>query len=182
MDPSTVRLIIGQTFGVLAVILGFVTYQLKTSKAVMYTQSVVALAFIAHYALIGAYSGCALNAVCCVRNFVYAKRDVKALDHPVIPVIFAAIMAALGALSWQGWPSLFVIAGLIINSFGMRFRNPQNIRRTILISSPLVIVYDAIYRSYGGVIYESVAIASSVIGLIRYGRDGKNTGKGTSGT
>ncbi len=181
MDPTVVKTIVGQAFGILAVILGFVTYQLKTSKAVMYTQSAVALAFVVHYALIGAYSGCALNAVCCVRNFIYSKRDVKALDHPVIPVFFAVIMAALGAVSWQGWPSLFVIAGLVINSFGMRFRDPQNIRRSILISSPLVIVYNSIFRSYGGIIYESVAIVSSAIGLFRYGRDAKAEERGTPG-
>lgn len=182
MDPTVVKTIIGQAFGVLAVILGFVTYQLKTSKAVMFTQSAVALAFVVHYALIGAYSGCALNAVCCVRNFIYSKRGVKALDHPVIPVIFAVIMAAMGAMSWQGWPSLFVIAGLVINSFGMRFRDPQNIRRSILISSPLVIVYDSIFCSWGGIVYESVAIASSAIGLIRYKKDANAGGKEAAGS
>ena len=171
MDPTAVRMIIGQILGVVAVMLGFLSYQMKTAKAVMFTQSAVALVFVVHFMLIGAVSGCVLNAVCFVRNAVYAKRDVKALSGPVIPAVFAVIMAVLGALSWQGWYSIFVIAGLIINTFGMRFKNPMNIRRTILISSPLVIAYDAISRSFGGVIYESVAIVSSVIGLIRYRKD-----------
>ena len=100
----------------------------------------------------------------------------------MIPVIFAVIMGAMGAMSWQGWPSLFVIAGLVINSFGMRFRDPQNIRRSILISSPLVIVYNSIFRSWGGIVYESVAIASSAIGLIRYKKDANAEGKEAAGS
>ena len=79
-------------------------------------------------------------------------------------VFFVVLMTGLGVGSWQGWPSLFVIVGLVLNTVAMRFKDPQNIRRSILVTSPLVIIYDLIVRSYGGIVYESVVIVSSIIG------------------
>lgn len=41
-------------------------------------------------------------------------------------------------------------------------------RKGVLIACPLTLVYDIIEHSFGGIIYESVAIISAIIGLIRY--------------
>ena len=167
MGEQSVEFIIGQAFGVLAVILGFISYQMKTSKGLLILQSSVSVAFIIHYLLLGAPSGCVLNAVCLVRNIAYFFRDKKFLSGLWVPAVFTVAIAALGFCSWQGWYSLFLIVGLVINTIAIRFRDPQIIRASILISSPLVIVYDVIVSSYGGIVYESVAIASAAIGLIR---------------
>ena len=167
MGEWSVRFIVGQAFGVLAVILGFISYQMKTAKGLLILQSSVSVAFFIHYLLLGAPSGCVLNAVCLIRNIAYYFRDKKFLSGVWVPIVFAVLMAALGFWSWQGWYSLFVIAGLVINTIAIRFRNPQIIRASILISSPLVIVYDAIVSSYGGIVYETVAIVSAAIGLVR---------------
>ena len=173
MEDWSVAYIIGQAFGVLAVILGFVSYQMKTSKGLLILQSSVSVAFIIHFLLIGAPSGCVLNAVCLVRNIAYYFRDKKFLSGIWVPIVFTVLIAALGFSSWQGWFSLFMIAGLIINTIAIRFKNPQIIRASILVSSPLVIVYDVIVSSYGGIVYESVAILSSIIGLILYAKRGR---------
>ncbi len=167
MEPQTVRILIGQILGVIAVILGFVTYQMKTTKQVVLMQCAVSLVFCAHYLFLGAISGGVLNAVSFVRNVAYYYRDKKYLSGVWVPVLFVVLMTGLGIYSWQGWPSLFVIVGLAINTVALRFKDPQNIRRSILVTSPLVIIYDLIVRSYGGIIYESVSIVSSIIGLIR---------------
>ena len=77
-------------------------------------------------------------------------------------------MGIVGLLSWQGYYSIFVVLGLVINTYCLSFANPQYIRTSILVSSPLVLTYDAFVMSIGGVIYESVVIVSSIIGMIRY--------------
>lgn len=162
--------LVGQLFGGLAVVLGFVTYQVKSAKNIIWVQMATALVFCIHYVLIGAISACALNAVVVVRNLVYANRDKKIFSGKAVPVIFALIMAIIGFISWQNTYSLFVIAGQVINTIALSFKNPQNIRKSILISSPLVLIYDVFMCSTGGIIYESIVIISSVIGIIRYRR------------
>ena len=180
MGEWSISYIIGQAFGVLAVILGFISYQMKTSKGLLILQSSVSVAFIIHYLLLGAPSGCVLNAVCLVRNIAYFFRDKKFLSGVWVPAVFSVLIAALGFWSWQGWYSLFLIVALVINTVAIRCKDPQVIRASILVSSPLVIVYNVIVLSYGGIVYESVAIVSSAIGLIRTSRQRRTDKSGPS--
>ena len=166
--------LIGQIFGVIAVILGFITYQIRTQKALLFVQTVTALVFVIHYLLIGAVSGMVLNIVAMIRNLVYSRRDLKLFSGKWWPIAFAVIMGITGMLFWQDWYSVFVVAGLVINSVCMSFKDPQKIRKSILVSSPLVLIYDAFALSFGGIIYESAAIVSAVIGIVRYSKQKAN--------
>ena len=160
--------LIGQIFGVIAVILGFITYQIRTQKALLFVQTVTALVFVIHYLLIGAVSGMVLNIVAMIRNLVYSHRDLKLFSGKWWPIAFAVIMGITGMLFWQDWYSVFVVAGLVINSVCMSFKDPQKIRKSILVSSPLVLIYDAFALSLGGIIYESAAIVSALVGILRF--------------
>ena len=168
---ETLIYIIGQIFGIIAVILGFVTYQVRTQKKLLFVQILTTLVFVIHYLLIGAVSGMALNMVAMVRNIVYSRRDLKIFSCKGWPAIFAVIMGIMGLLSWQGWYSVFVVLGLVINSLCMAFKDPQKIRKSILVTSPLVLIYDAFALSVGGMIYESVAIVSALVGILRFRKE-----------
>ena len=168
MADFSIVYIIGQIFGVIAVILGFISYQMKTSKTVLILQISVCAVFTLHYLLIGAMSGFALNALCLIRNIVYFFRGRGLPKNRIIPAVFTAVMCAVGVFSWQGFPSVFIIVGMAVNTVGMSFSDPNNIKKSILISSPLVIIYDVLVSSYGGILYEAVVITSSAIGLLRY--------------
>lgn len=160
--------LIGQFLGIVAVVLGFLSYQMKTSKKLLVVQTVTCAVFCIHYMMIGAISAFVLNAVGIVRNIVYANRDKKIFSYEFYPVFFAVIMGVMGILSWQDMFSLFIILGLIINTLCLYLKNSQSIRKSILVTSPLVLIYDVFAGSIGGIIYESAAIISSVIGIIRY--------------
>ncbi len=110
----------------------------------------------------------AMNSVNIVRNLVYYRRNQKGDNSMLMPILFTVILGIIGLLTWEAWYSIFVFLGLIINSLCMSFSNPQNVRKSILITSPMVLIYDAFAFSIGGFIYESVAIISSVIGIIRF--------------
>ena len=159
--------LIGQILGIVAVILGFVSFQVSTAKKLLAVQTAACTVFCLHYLLIGATSAFVLNAVGIVRNVVYYHRNKRELSGKGVPILFAVIMAVLGVFSWQGIYSLLVIVGLVINTVCLSFKNPQNIRKSILVSSPLVLLYDVCVLSVGGIIYESVAIISAVIGMVR---------------
>ena len=160
--------LIGQIVGIIALIVACSSYQMKTSKQLLLTQTCSSALFCLHYLLICAPSGMALNIVGIVRNLTYYNKDKKFLSHKSIPYIFALIIAVVGALSWQGWYSIFIIAGLAINSVYLSFPDPQRIRRSILVSSPMVLVYTIFTLSLGGALNEIFSIVSAAIGIVRY--------------
>ena len=160
--------IIGQLLGVVAIILGIISYQVKTDKKLLFVLMLNGAVFAVHYYLLGAMPAAVMNTIGVVRNIVYYRKDKKFYNPVLIPAIFAVIMGVMGLLSWQGPESILVIAGLVINTVCVSFKNLQNIRKSILVTSPMVLVYDAYAGSIGGVIYEAMVVVSSIIGIIRY--------------
>ena len=162
---------IGQGLGVIAVILGFVNYQVKTREQVLLVNIATTLCFVLHYMLIGAFSGMVMNLVGFVRGIVFYFVGKNGKVARGWAILFAAIMCIIGIIGWEAWYSVFVVVALMINSYALSFSDPQNIRKSILITSPMVIVYDSFVLSFGGIVYESVAIISSVIGLWRFKKE-----------
>ena len=159
--------LIGQIVGIVAIIFGFVSYQVKTKRMLLFMQGVVAFLFCTHYALLGAYTGLSMNVVALIRNIVYNKVNQGSRAGRLMPIIFIVILCGISIITWEAWYSLFAICGIVVNTYCMSFKNPQNVRKSIFISSPLVLCYNVFSWSVGGIIYEMVAIASSLIGFLR---------------
>ena len=165
--------IIGQILGIVAIIIGFVTFQMKTKRQILFMQTTTAVIFCVHYFLIGAMTGVVMNIVATIRNLVYDYCGTKGYKTKLVPITFVVIQAAVAILVWEAWYSVFVLLGICINTYCMSLSKPQNVRSSILVSSPLVFIYNAFTLSIGGMIYESVAVASSAIGLFRYMKNKK---------
>ena len=168
-------MIAGQIMGFVAVVLGFVSFQMRTQKQLLVVQTATTIAFCIHYYLIGANSGLMLNLLGIARNLAYYHKDLPLFSGKKCPIFFAVVMGIVGLLSWQGYYSIFILLGLVINTLCLSFTDPQKIRRSILVTSPMVLIYDAFVMSVGGVIYESVVIISSIIGIIRYRKQTEET-------
>lgn len=161
--------IAAQALSILAVIITFISYQLRTQKQIIFALTLATSLFIVHYFLIGARSGAILNIVCIIRNIIYYfKQSVKPLNNKAIPYVLAAVIAALGALSWTGPESILVSLGLAINTVFMSLDNPQVLRKSLLLTCTMILIYNVIVFSLGGIINESIAISSSIVGLVRY--------------
>lgn len=165
--------IIGQILGIVAVLLGFLSYQVKNDKQLMLMQALTSAVFVVHYYLLGAIPGAVLNIICILRNMVYYFKDRKFYKPKLYPILFAVIMFILGLYSSNGIHSVFVISGLVISTVCFSFKEAQNVRKSVLVTCPMVLIYDVIERSYGGVIYESVAMISALLGIIRYKKNKK---------
>lgn len=160
--------ILSHVMGGVAILLGFISFQMHKRKSLLIVQIATTLAFCAHYGLIGAWTGLALNTLGAVRNLVYYHRDKKIFAGWWTPAFFGAVMLVIGILSWEDYYSVFYTASMVISSLAMYFFGPQNIRKSILLTSTLVLIYDVFVGSVWGIVYESVAIISSIIGIIVY--------------
>ncbi len=167
-EASFVMYIIGQALGIVAVILGFFSYQMKTARKLLIFEIIVAFIFSAHYLCIGALTAMALNLLSvaqCILYYIREKRHSKSL---VIPIIFTALIIATRILTWEGWYSALVMAGLVVYSVAIALPSTQLIRYSMFIKSPLCLAYNAIVFSVGGMIYECSVLLSSIIGVIRH--------------
>lgn len=77
-------------------------------------------------------------------------------------------MIVVGIFTYQNWISLLMMAAMALNTVSFSFTKPKLVRTTILISSPLLLVYNILTGSIGGVINELFTEISSVVGIIRY--------------
>ncbi len=158
----------GQILGWLAAFLTFLSYQCKEQKKLIFIQILSAASLCVSYLLLGAYSGMVLNVVCILRNVIIYKKNVKFFSYSFWPYVLTLTMGLTGIFSWQGHMSLLIIVALMINTIFIYMPNIQNLRKSILLTSTMVILYNVYYSVWGGVTNELIAIVSSAIGLYRY--------------
>ena len=169
MTPQTQQLI-GQALGILATIITVISYQMNTKKSLLLVQTAATTCTCLAYFFLGAASGFALNVVCIIRNIVFYFQKDSGKVHTISALLLAGAMVILGALSWQGPVSLLIISALAANTIFMSFGNPQLLRKSILGTSSLVLLYNVFVFSLGGIANEGLSIVSSVVGILRFRR------------
>lgn len=168
--PQTQQ-IIGQILGILATVITGISYQMNTKRSLLLVQTAATACTCLAYLFLGAASGFALNVVCIIRNVVFYFQKGSGKGHMIPALLLATAMVVLGTLSWQGPVSLLIIAALAANTVFLSFGNPQLLRKSILGTSSLVLLYNIFVFSLGGIANESLAIVSSIVGIVRFRRD-----------
>ena len=164
--------VMGQAFGVLSTLLFFISYQIFDKKKLLIVQTFAAVSICVSFAFLGAISGFLLNIVCILRNIAYYFQKFGTKINYITTALVVLAMAVSCVFSWrvQGPVSLLITLALMINSVCLSFGNPQLLRKSVLISSPMAIIYNLLVLSFGGVLTESFIISASVIGIVRYNR------------
>ncbi len=176
----TVMEFIGQVFGLIAVIISFVAYQMPTQKKILFMNLLVTIAILLNYAFIGAVTGMMLNVVCVIRNLIFMNREKKIFSYKFYPYLLMVIIGGLSFFTSEGAYSILITIGLIINTFALSLTNPQATRYCMAISCSFIFSYNIFVFSIGGMINEAVAIISSVLGIIRFRRTAKTLKAGKS--
>lgn len=159
--------IIGQILGIIAVILGFISFQMKSPGGILFFQVITALVFFCHYWLIEAYTAMALNLIAAVQCVFYYFRDKRGSKSLVEPIFFTALILVMSIITWEEWYSAFIMIGLAVNSVSLAFSDAQKIRISMFIKSPACLLYNALVMSGGGTIYECAVLISALIGTLR---------------
>ena len=134
----------------------------------MLVQITATALFGLQYFLLGAYTGLALDIVGVLRDIVYYNKGKKWASSNWWTVFWVLVMLVVGIFTYQNWISLLMTAAMALNTVSFSFTKPKLVRTTILISSPLLLVYNILTGSIGGVINELFTEISSVVGIIRY--------------
>ena len=168
--------IIGQILGIVATAITFISYQVNTKSRLLIIQTTATLCTCLSFLFLGASTGFALNIVCILRNVAFYFQKDKSLAHTVTAVALSVTMIVLGILSWQGPVSLLIMVALAANTLFMATGNPQILRKSVIGTSGLILIYNAIVFSIGGMANEGISIVSSIIGIIRFRKERSKEG------
>lgn len=157
--------IFGQILGIVSFGIAFALYQMKDKKSLLIMQTALVTVVSIHYFCLKAYPAMAMNFFGIIRNIVYYRKDIFKWKHT--PLIISVLMMFVGIFSSSGVWSVLVVAGLTINTYCLSFEEPQRFRFSILVTSPMVLIYDIIVFSFGGILMEGISIISALIGIAR---------------
>lgn len=160
--------ILTQIIGIAAMAASVYSFQLNKHKHIMIVQIIATALFGMQYYLLGAFTGAMLDAVGVVRDIVFYNKDKKWASGNVWTVVFSLMMVVFGIVTYQGVASIFMIVSMVFNTITFSFTKPKLVRRTILIASPFMLVYNILTGSIGGIINEIFAEISSVVGMFRH--------------
>ncbi len=165
-DSATIQ-IIAQAIGFLGTIVVVIGMQQKKYKHIVISKIGNEFLSSIHYLLLGGYTGMLANLASCLTNGCYYFRIKKGKSTLPFQIAFACMFVAIGALSWHGPISIFVVLAKLISSVALGIKNPQTIRILNLISNPCWLVYNIYMGSIAGMLTDSLVIASVVIAVIR---------------
>ena len=165
--------IAGQTISAVAMVIVTASFQINTKRRLLVVQSISTLMFCISYVFLGDMVGALLNAICLARNFCfYFQRDRSAWHYLTTGVLVGAMIAVV-AVFWTGPLNLLAILALGGNTVFLSFGRPQLLRRSILVTSPTMAVYNALIPAWGSFATEILVVISSVVGLLRFRSDNK---------
>ena len=157
--------VLGQILGFISFGIAFVLYQIKDRKHLLIVQTLLVTVMGIHYFCLEAYPAMAMNLFGVLSNVIYYRKDVFKWKYT--PIIVSLFMMSVGIFTASGIWSVLVIIGLTINTYCLSFENTQHLKISILITSPLVLIYNVIMFSLGGILLETISIISAVIFLVR---------------
>ena len=166
LDSETIQ-IIAQAIGFLGTIIVVIGMQQKKYKRIVISKIGNEFFSAIHYLLLGGYTGMLANLASCLTNGCYYFRIKNGKSTLPFQVAFACMFVAIGALSWHGPISIFVVLAKLISSVALGIKNPRTIRILNLISNPCWLAYNIYMGSIAGMLTDSLVIASVVIAVIR---------------
>lgn len=169
--------IVGQGFGIIGLVIIVASFQCKKNKNFFLMQGMGSLAFVLNFFLIDAYAGALFNFTNLIRGLIFSKEDRKVWKLVLVIVMYTACFVFSSFLVWGNWFMIFIAAlpyiTLVIMSVLMWQGNGKHIRYfQVSLMSPAWIVHNIFNFSLGGILCEAFNMISTVISLIRYGKDG----------
>ena len=169
--------LLGHAAGFLALVLFIISYQLREKRTLLAVQTAATALMCAQFFFLGATSGFALNIICIIRNAVYFFRDRTGRRGKAVPVIMAAVMAAVSLYTWEGPRTLLIASGLMINTVCMGLLDNQGLRKSVILTCTLTTCYNIIERAPFGALNEGLSVISAAVGVFRM-RKGRGAAEG----
>jgi hypothetical protein len=161
--------IVAQLVGFVAFLFIVLSFQNNKRSLILLFLIIAQTSFVIHFALLGAWTAVAMNAISAVRTYVFHQKDVKGwAKHRIWFYLFLALFWVAGIAVWEGPYSLFPILAMSAETIGLWMKKTRHIRLFSLIPRPLWFIYNFIVGSYAGMITEIFVFFSIMVGILRF--------------
>lgn len=160
-------ILIAQFVGALGVGVFLFCYHFKDMKNVLKVKLLVDVIWGTHYFLLGAYAGCATNAICCMRELVFMNNDKRIFKSKIWLWIFVVLNYVGAALTWKGLYSIIPAVVSTLATFSFWQKDVKYARRIGIANNALMFTYDVFVGSYMGMVGESLSFFSVLLAMYR---------------
>ena len=165
--------LIGQIFGIFGLLMFAFSFQLKSSKKLIFVQGIGGMMFFINFLLIGAYGGALFNLTILVRGLLYLKKDNKIWKPILVEALFT--VAYIYSLTLIEGNVLQIILttlpyiSLLIMSVLMWKENGKLIRVfQVGTLSPSWLIHNIFNFTLGGILAELLNMISAIVSLVRF--------------
>lgn len=169
---------VAQAFGICGMFMNVLSFQRKEQRQIIFMQLIGSAFFAVNYFLISAFAGALLNVIGMIRATAYWQRErfraekihwVFGLGITYVAVYILSFTVFGTERSTQNFiVELLPVIGMMITTVSFYLGRARAVRMLGIINSPLWLTYNIVNFSIGGIITESIALVSIIIGIIRY--------------
>ena len=167
MDSEAIVFILGQAFGILALICTVVSMQLKKKRPLMILQTASEAFIVAQYLVKGAITGSLMASVSFVRDIIFTKYEKKRAPLWILIILYT-MMTILTAISWAGPLSLLPYIGSLIYAWSLWYGKTKWIRLGNAVGNSPYLIYTLLTGNYALFIMTLLEVISSIIGFLRH--------------
>lgn len=134
----------------------------KTTKQILYLQTISFLFKAIHYYLLGGISGFLTSLISMIRNIIIYKTQNKTLT-----IIFIIIYITIGTITLKSIFTILPVIATITYTIIITKNNPKYLRYGTLITSITWLIYNIYIMSYSAIVLQTIMIISNIIAIIK---------------
>jgi hypothetical protein len=155
--------------GLVAVLFVCASFQKNNRNYTLALQSLAALFFCLHFAIIEAWTASVMSGISILRAYVFYIRDRHPwLNHLPVPISFSLTSIGFTALTWDGLVSLLAGLGMVTDTFALWSKSTRQLRLLSLLSRPFWITHHLLVGSFMGLLAETFILASLALAFVRF--------------
>jgi len=135
----------------------------KTTKHILFMQTIAFFFKTLHYYLLGGISGFLTSLISMIRNLIFYK--IK--ESKLWTTLFILIYLIIGIITLKDIYTLLPVLATITYTIVINYNNPKYLRYGIFITSLTWLIYNIYIISYSGIIIQIVMIISNIIAIIK---------------
>jgi hypothetical protein len=156
-----------QSIGFVGLLFFVLSVQIKQRKGILLFQVLGCLVYSVHFFLLGAITGAITDFIGAIRSYVFYNKEKKWASNIAWLYFFVALFIISALLTWKNIYSILPMLGMIAITVSQWMNNPKYIRRIMLLSPPCWFTYSLVTGSIPGMLTETIAFISIVVGIIR---------------
>lgn len=162
-----IKFIFAQIIGAIALVILMISFQKNKKETLLKYQTISSLLYALQYLLLTAYTGCFMNLMCMIRNYVFNKYGDKKV--PVYWLLLVVtIMILLSSVSYTGLISCLPMIAVVIYSIAIWSGNLKMVRCVNVVSCMLFIIYNVKVLAISGLIATIIEMLAALIAIFRF--------------